>query len=148
MLVPDPGNRDSPARIEIMQASTVGKCEYAETIYFDAWGQQDHPPYQYVLIGRQHIDMTWDCTPIVAGTFQREPSDGRPPRALLDGLDFSKQGSGGSTTIYQGYLIGYVGAPALKLDKELLERSTFLAHVPVSDQFTAKLTWNSPDPGP
>ena len=93
-------------------------------------------------------ETTWDCTPSTGYIITREPSDGlRPPRGLLNGVDFSQQISGTSTWTRFGYLVGYTDAPTLILDKELLERSTFLAKVPVSDQFTARLKWNSTEQG-
>lgn len=46
---------------------------------------------------------------------------------------------------FQGQLIGYGEEPLLELDPELLERSVFLAQVPVEDTFDANVDWNSAD---
>ncbi len=74
-------------------------------------------------------------------------TDDRAPRGLYLGKEYRREVVGKAIFTHSGYLVGYIQDPALWLDMELLEQSTFLQQVPVDDLYTADVEWNTTDDG-
>jgi hypothetical protein len=70
---------------------------------------------------------------------------GRPPTAQPHSSHINLDSVADFT--FSGQLIGTGMEPLLDLDPELLERSIFVAQVPIDDNFDANVDWNSSDAG-